>query len=117
MNVYIQVTIGRNVENKPMSVQDWSDYKLFINGALGSAVSSPINTLDGQGRWTDEDTGETITEDCYAITAIITGHHVNKIPQIKESIAHCANLFGQDAVAVVIVPLIDGDETLIYASE
>lgn len=116
MKVYIQATIGRNVGNQPMSDQDWARYKLQLKYTLGHAIASPLNVMDGQGYWADEDS-QTVAEECHAITGIIEGHHVNKIPQIKSQLAYFARRYSQDAVAVVIVPLIEGNETLVYASE
>ena len=122
MRYYISVTIGRNYgtktsevewkehRNRPMSTNKWKEFQLTIKIVLAQACTVEGFVFDGTG----EGTWAGVSEDAYTLSAIVSDYDSEKL---RHDLYMAGGDFAQDAVALVIVPLPQGDETLIDCTE
>ena len=111
MKAYISVTIGRNVGNQPMTLNAWNQFKgktrrIIHRHGLNTPESGVIFDGDGFGAW------GTVSEDSHAFIVLSDSPTIH---QLKIELAKLAKLYNQEAIGCAIVPLVNGDETLVMA--
>ena len=121
MKHYISVTIGRNygaetkevehawLRNRPMSTDNWKDFQHTIRLILtqNCNIEGFVFNGTGEGKWAG------ISEDSYTVAVIASDYDSDKL---RHDLYMAGGDFGQDAIALVVVPLPKGDETLIYCT-
>lgn len=91
---YVQVNIGRNVDNEPMSAELWNDFVTAVADAIADCSGIKfIETHLGVGYW------ESVMEDSCHVSALATFVNVDTL---REQLGYVAAEFGQDAVALIV---------------
>ena len=93
------ITIGRNVNNEPMSNEAWEGFKRSTTYALEDSIGrrAQFESFYGVGSW------EGTEEESYKITAL--GQHTASqadLGLLRDRLAQLALDFGQDAIALTI---------------
>lgn len=96
---YVQVNIGRNVDDAPMAAAKWARFQstiqhLLENVTLGRGV---VSTHTGRGAWVDEH-GVTVSEE----SAYISTFAVVNLDALREALAYQRTVYGQDAIALIV---------------
>lgn len=96
---YVQVNIGRNVGDVPMSPRNWAGFMGSVEGALRAATigKGVISVHTGRGAWTD-DNGMTVSED----SAYFSTFAVVDVPALRTALAKVREFAGQDAIALIV---------------
>lgn len=92
----INVFIGRNVGELPMSDADWTLYRKRTLAALQPHVDIAV---EGVGQNTSDGWGE---EDFAFFAGRIRPVVLTHVQQLRAELAELARVFGQDAIAVTI---------------
>ena len=91
---YVQVNIGRNVDNEPMSSGLWNDFVTAVSDVIAECSDiKSIETHFGVGYW---DGG---MEDSCHVSALATFVDVDTL---REQVGYVVAEFGQDAVALIV---------------
>lgn len=100
--MYIQVNIGRNINDEPMSDYSWDRFRLAVAQAIALAVDTnehvPENSRGsemhkGIGYWAGDE------ESCHISRYDERGFN---IPQLRNDLYCLKNEFHQDAIALII---------------
>ena len=101
--MYVQINIGRNVGDTPMTSDRWNE---FIQAAAGVLISAkapgstaPFMVHRGVGVWVDDD-GERVYEDSSHIS--IFDEQGLDLDKIRAGLATLRDDFGQDSIALIV---------------
>ena len=91
---YVQVNIGRNVGDEPMSSELWNDFVTAASNVIADCSDiKSIETHFGVGYW------EGGMEDSCHVSALASFVDVDTL---REQLGYVAAEFGQDAVALIV---------------
>ena len=118
MRHYISVTIGHNYGNhsdakewlltgQPLSDSYWAQFKQNIRDDIAEfcTIEGVIFDGTGEGTWDDD------SEQSFHYAVIVSDYDAKILPQRLQL---TGSTYCQDAVGFVVVPLPNGDETLLY---
>lgn len=96
---YVQVNIGRNVDESPMPAAKWGRFQgqvadLLRNVTIGRGI---VSVHTGRGAWQD-DHGNTVSED----SAYFSTFAVVQLDALREGLAYLKAVYGQDAIALIV---------------
>lgn len=102
----IVITIGRNVNGRPMSDARWSEFKQFVAerlGRRGIVLQAPLAraAADQVGYWQGEQ------EPAATYVALVVGDH---LPWLRADLAWACRAFNQEAIGFLAV---EGDDHLV----
>lgn len=99
--IYVQVNIGRNVNNDPMPAKEWDKFQDAVVSAILSAHRGPgipnVSIHTGEGFWNDESTGELMSEE----SAYISTFADIDLFALRLDLARVREAYGQDAIALI----------------
>lgn len=96
---YVQVNIGRNVGDTPLSPRQWAGFMGAVEGAMRAATIGRgiVSVHTGRGAWQDEH-GNTVSED----SAYFSTFAVVDVPALRSALAVIREFAGQDAIALIV---------------
>ncbi len=103
---YIQVNIGRNVGNEPMSEENWDWFQSSVKDTIASAIRvlndvpraeilSQIETHLGLGNWGEIDPEESAHISIFSELSI-------DLDYLRENLGLHRRMFDQDAIALIV---------------
>ena len=104
--MYIQVNIGRNIDNVPMGMIQWLEFQQRVVQALYENTESipyqlfktAVEVHTGSGRWWDGE--KFISEDSAKISLFLESGW--NIEQLRIDLKELRSQFGQDSIALII---------------
>lgn len=96
---YVQVNIGRNVGDVPLTPRQWSGFMGAVEGALRAATigRGVVSVHTGRGAWQDGH-GNTVSEE----SAMFSTFAVVDVPALRKALAVIREFAGQDAIALIV---------------
>ena len=94
----VQITIGRNIGDNPMSYCEWDSFCSSLQHAVSVACNLSgqiLFTGEGRGSWTDEN-GHRTHEDAFHIIAII---ETGRKAYLKNKLSEFVRDYEQEAIA------------------
>ena len=100
MSKAITITIGRNVGTAPMLQSDWDNFRQDVQQLLNrQALDIYIHGNQGQGTWTDKETGVQVFEDNAVWVAEVPE---SRIDDIRGAVSTLRKVYGQDAAGFIV---------------
>jgi len=94
---YVQVNIGRNIDDAPMSAANWARFQGEAQYAMHAAGAAWVSTHLGCGSWVDPQ-GFTVSEE----SAFLSAFGVIDLDILRDRIAELRDGWHQDAIALIV---------------